>query len=62
MRNGEGEDFIIYHTKGPFPPVAKERGKGAKHLLSRGMKDGHLKEMHGSPRMEHTPWREMKAF
>lgn len=29
-----------------FPLVAKGRGKGAKHLLSRGIKDGHFQEMH----------------
>ena len=46
-----------------FPPVAKGRGKGAKHLLSRGIKDGHFKEMHGFPCVEHTPWRrKIKAF
>lgn len=26
------------------------------------MKDGHLKETHGFPCIEHTPWRKMKAF
>lgn len=41
-----------------FPLVAKGRGKGAKHLLSRGIKGGHFKETHGFPCIEHTPWRQ----
>lgn len=67
-RNGKrrGERFHNSSYQRAFPLVAKgekKEGKRAKHLLSRGIKDGHFKEMHGFLCVEHTPWRrKMKAF
>ncbi len=43
MGNEEREDFIIYHTKGFFPLLAKGRGKGAKLLLRRDIKMATIK-------------------
>ncbi len=61
-RNGKPRGGRLHNLsyQRAFPLVAKRRGKRAKHLLSRGIKDGHFKEMHGFTCTEHTPWRQKR--